>query len=121
MTIRKDTDELISFLNSLVEIDRYAIAELLCTRVVCNEVMAGHPTVQVAAGSEKSNVTYIAPGQYRVGILGILNGYCGTIDDDGPRRGWGPIAAVYDQGRLQRFERSETAEFKTAPPIPDGV
>src|SRR5215203_7119863 len=99
MPIRDDTDELIAFLNSLVAIDPYAIAELLCTRVVCTKELAEHPTVQVAAGGEKSGPTYLAPGTYRVGILGILNGYCGAIDD-----GRGPIAAVYDEGRLQGFE-----------------
>lgn len=112
MTVRADTDELIAFLNSLVAIDPYAIAELLSVRVVCNKEMAEHPSVQVASGGEKSNMTFLAPGTYRVGMLGVLNGYCGTIDD-GPRKGWGPIAAVYDEGKLQRFERIETAEFKS--------
>ena len=39
-------------------------------------------------------------------MLGVLNGFCGTIDD-GPRKGWGPIAGIYDNGKLLRFERSE--------------
>jgi hypothetical protein len=108
MPVRDDTDDLIAFLNSLVEIDQYAMAELLCIRVPCNQTLADHPTVQVAAGGERSRVTFIAPGTFRVGMLGVLNGFYGTIDD-GPCRGWGPIAAVYDKGRLLRFERSETA------------
>jgi uncharacterized membrane protein len=105
VAIRKDTDELIAFLNSLVAIDHYAIAELLATRVPCNEALAAHQSVQVAGAGK--DVAYIAPGTFRVGILGILNGYCGTIDD-GPRKNWGPITAVYDNGMLVRFERTPT-------------
>lgn len=105
MAIRPDTDDLIAFLNSLVAIDPYAVAELLCIRVPCNADMAGHPSVQVAAAGESRSFTYMPPGTFRVGLLGILNGYCGTIDE-GPRAGWGPIAAIYDEGKLQRFERT---------------
>ena len=115
MTVRDDTDDLIAFLNSLVEIDRYAIAELLCIRVPCNQALADHPSVQVQTGREGGGYTYIAPGTSRVGMLGLLNGFCGTLDD-GPRKGWGPIVAQYDEGRLVRFERSETTEFENASP-----
>lgn len=108
MPVRDDTNELIAFLNSLLEIDRYAMAELLCIRVPCNQGLANHPTVQVASGGERSGYTFIAPGTFRVGVLGILNGFCGSIDD-GPRKGWGPIAAIYEHGQLLRFERSEVA------------
>jgi hypothetical protein len=116
MTIRPDTDALIAFLNAVVAIDPYAIAELLCIRVPCNRALADHPSVQVAVGGDGCPITYIAPGSFRVGILGILNGYCGNIDD-GPLEGWGPIAAIYDEGRLLRFERTETAEFKSPPAV----
>lgn len=108
MPVRADTDDLIAFLNSLVAIDPYAMAELLCIRVPCNQVLADHPSVQVAAGGERSGYTFIAPNTFRVGMLGVLNGFCGTLDD-GPRKGWGPIAAIYDDGKLLRFERSEVA------------
>jgi len=110
--IRPETDELIAFLNSLLESDPYAIAELLTVRVPCNQTLADHPTVQVAAGPDHG-ITFIRPGEYRVGILGILNGYCGSIEE-GPREGWGPIAAVYDinddtkETKLVKFVRSET-------------
>jgi hypothetical protein len=103
------TDDLIDFLNALVAIDRYAIAELLCTRVVCNKTMADHPSVQVAAGREDmqfgEGFAFLAPGQFRVGMLGILNGFCGTIEQ-GPRKGWGPITAIYDKGLLVGFKRT---------------
>ena len=81
MSIREDTDDLITFLNSLVEIDPYALAELLCIRVPCNKTLADHPSVQVAAGGERSGYTFIAPNTFRIGMLGVLNGFCGTIDD----------------------------------------
>lgn len=102
MAIRPDTDDLITFLNSLVEIDRYAMQELIGARVSCNEELANHPSVQVAAHPHP----HVPPGQFRVGVLGILNGYAGTYDE-GPRAGWGPIQAVYEDGRLIRFERTE--------------
>ncbi|AWJ85176.1 hypothetical protein TSH58p_17585 [Azospirillum sp. TSH58] len=101
MTIRPDTDDLIGFLNGLLDHDRYAVQELMGIRVACNEAMANHPTVQVAAHPHP----HVPPGQFRTGILGILNGYAGVFDN-GPRAGWGPITAVYEDGRLVRFERT---------------
>jgi hypothetical protein len=45
-------------------------------------------------------------GQGIAGILGILNGYCGTYDD-GPRKGWGPISVeVQKDGRVTRVFRT---------------
>jgi len=105
MTIRDDTDELIAFLNSLVAIDPYALAELLCIRVPCNRALAEHPTVQAMAFGD-SSCTFIAPDTYRVGVLGILNGFCGVIDN-GPHKSWGPINAIYGDGVLLRFERRD--------------
>ena len=99
--IRPDTDDLIAFLNSLLEVDRYAVAELILARVPCNAGLADHPTVQVASAG---STTFIEPGTYRVGMLGILNGYCGA-----DAAGNGPIAAVYEGGRLARFERFEVS------------
>lgn len=106
LMIRPETDSLIAFLNELVAIDPYAIAELLCVRVPCNQAMADHPSVQVQ-GSDGS-VTYIAPGTHRVGLLGVLNGYCGTIES-GDHAGWGPITAEYEDARLVRFVRTREA------------
>ena len=111
MGVRAETDELIAFLNSLVAIDPYAVAELLCVRVPCNEAMAEHPSVQVFVGGERCGPTFVAPGQFRVGMLGVLNGYCGVIDA-GPNKGSGTIAARYDEGRLVGFER-----VPKAPPL----
>ncbi len=68
----------------------------------------------MAAGGERSGYTFIAPDTFRVGMLGVLNGFCGTIDD-GPRKGWGPIAAIYDEGKLLRFERTENSKINQSP------
>lgn len=103
MSIRPETDSIIEFLNSLLLVDPYAVAELVCDKVPCNADLAAHPTVQVQA---HGTTTYIAPGTFRVGMLGILNGYCGTIDE-GPKAGWGPIIALYDDGKLVKFIRAE--------------
>jgi hypothetical protein len=75
-------DDTIAFLNSLVELDRDAVTNLIKSRVECNESLARHPTVQVGV---KDNNTY------EVGILGIINGLFG-IDE----HGWGFIAATID-------------------------
>ncbi len=84
MSIHPATDEIIAFLNSLVAIDPDAVTALIDARVHCNPEMALHPSVQVHARDGEPST---------VGILGILNGFCGTIDD-GHRKGWGPITAV---------------------------
>ncbi len=100
--IRPDTDDLIAFLNSLVAIDAAAIHTLVEARVTCNTKLADHRSVQAVQ---------VDVGVYNVGLLGILNGYCGTVDA-GKHVGWGPITAVYVHGRLVRFERTEKDEWR---------
>lgn len=106
--IRPDTDDLIAFLNDALDFDRVAVSKLFLHGVPCNETMANHPTIQT--GTDK------ATGAPRVRLLGLLNGYCGTIEG-GDRHGWGPIAAVVvnvdqnDESKGQeilRFERTPT-------------
>jgi hypothetical protein len=77
--------EVIGFLNQLVLIDHDAIRLLIETRVMCNQALADHPTVQVQAREEMDGI----PGE--VGVLGVLNGMFG-VDDEG----WGPIAACFE-------------------------
>lgn len=104
MTIRGDTDDLIEFLNELLALDPVAISNLVGNRVTCNEALAHHPSVQVRG-------EYGERGVYTVGLLGILNGYCGTIDG-GDKNGWGPITAVMshdDRLGITRFERTAVA------------
>lgn len=96
MSIRLDTDELIAFLNELVALDHHAMATLIARRAPCNTQFAAHPSVQVDASDDS---------HFTVGMLGILNGFCGTIES-GEHAGWGPITAVLDDGKLIRFERT---------------
>lgn len=80
------------FMNELVKLDKDAIHHLVETRVVCNQELADHPTLQVSqpANSEIASV----------GLLGVLNGFVG-IDDQLN----GYIAAIYnDDGRLTGFD-----------------
>jgi len=109
MPINEQTDAVIMYLNELVAIDREAIQALVGARVPCSIDLARHPTVQVGA----------MEGVFVVGPLGVLNGFFGVIGS-GPRCGWGAIAAVFDQGELIRFERTDNvpdvAAGDVAPP-----
>lgn len=90
---------IVAFLNDLLVLDREAVSALVAARVSCNAAMADHLTVQVG-GAPKDGIG--AGGT--VGVLGLLNGICGTIPD-GPRAGSGPIAAVVeDDASVSRFE-----------------
>lgn len=73
---------IIEYLNSLLEVDRSAIAALVANHVPCNQALADHPTVQVGAQG----------GGHHVGLLGILNGLCGIRLD-----GFGYIGACFDE------------------------
>jgi hypothetical protein len=101
-------DDAVAFLNHLLELDPSAVVAIFKHRVRCNEALAGHPTVQVRAGSLKGDADprtgseKLAIDEYDVSILGVLNGLFG-IDE----RGWGFIAAEYeDDGSISRFVRT---------------
>ena len=79
---------IVNFMNSLIELDKDAIVNLVNARMVCNKALAEHPTVQVTGNDDMS----------LVGIIGILNGLCGIYDN-----GFGAIAAVTDNNGIQRF------------------
>lgn len=88
-------DDVIALLNKLLELDRPAIAALLANRVPCNESLANHPTVQVAAQH----------GGYHVGMFGVLNGLFKTFGNEWGE--WGKMRCVFDEdGFLVRFERT---------------
>lgn len=88
-------EKIVAFLNECLELDRPAVAALIANRVPCNQALADHPTVQ--AGAQH--------GGYNVGMLGILNGLCGTFENS-----TGAIAAIFETpapgqfGDLVRFE-----------------
>jgi len=96
---RDDTDECVTFLNSLAKIDPVAMGALVAARVPCSRLLADHPSVQVAAGSD---------GVTTVGILGVINGYCGVIEG-GKFDGWGPVMAVLEEdGSVTAFRRTDS-------------
>lgn len=92
-------NEALKILNEAVKRDPDAIKELINARVPCNEVLADHPTIQVAALNDNhfygGTVT-----RYEVGLLGILNGIF-SIDQNG----CGYIASeTDDSGNLIGFK-----------------
>jgi hypothetical protein len=91
---RGDTHELVRFLDSLAKLDPDAMGDLINARVRCNEKIAEHPTVQVGMQTPG--------GRAYVGLLGILNGWAGTIEG-GKFDGYGPISAVMEGSRCVGF------------------
>lgn len=99
MALRLETPTVVRFLNELVDIDRPAIQALLAFRTPCSYEMGDHPSVQVGRLHEMDG----SPHGYVLGLLGVLNGYCGTVSS-GPKEGWGPIMATWDGDDLVGFE-----------------
>lgn len=81
----------IDFLNELVKIDAGALKMLIDHRVICNEELALHPTVQVRETDDC----------YLVGMLGILNGLFGVDENE-----IGFITAVFQEGELVEFVKT---------------
>lgn len=91
-------DEVIARLNALIQDPniRADLEKLINERIAVSKETIDHPTIQVAADSNT------------LGFLGLLNGIVGTITE-GRLKGWGYIAAVYDDsGKLERFRRTDT-------------
>lgn len=81
--------EVISYLNGLLKTDRLAIETLFNIRVLCNDRMAKHPTIQVGKFFQR----------YVVGPIGVINGMFGTNSD-----GWGCIAMDLDKNnKIKKF------------------
>ncbi len=83
-------DEMIEFLNGLLEDDPEFMNSLFAIRVNCNKKLANHPTVQVAS---------LGGDFYIAGIIGIFNGLFGINDKDG----WGSIVINYDKHRIKNI------------------
>lgn len=89
-------DDAIALLNELLVLDPAGTAILIGSRQQVNDGVAIHPTIQVQAGPD---------GTFFLGLLGVLNGLFGILDDG---TGRGPITAIYDEaGNLERFVRSD--------------
>lgn len=116
MPIRAGTEDLIAFLNELASLDPVFIGKLIAVRVPCNDAILHHSSVQAAvakdfkfakhAHNRPAGVEAMADDQGIAGLLGVLNGFCGTFDE-GPKKGWGPITAVVeDDGTVSGFHRT---------------
>jgi len=81
---------IVSFMNNLLQIDRNTIQLLIDCRVPCNKELAEHPTVQVLH-SKELNLNF-------VGLLGVLNGLCGTYDN-----GLAAVAIMTDNNLIDKF------------------
>jgi len=101
--VRKEFDEMIAFLDSLAKLDPVAMGALIEHRVSCNPQLSEHPTVQVSTDG----------GKVTVGLLGIINGYIGTIEEEGRYKGWGIVAAIIERdGRCTGFQRTDEPQPK---------
>ena len=74
MKTQVNIQEVIEYLNALLIVDRLAIETFFNIRVLCNDKMAKHPTVQVGKLANR----------HVFGIIGILNGLFGVNE-----KGWG--------------------------------
>jgi len=90
-------DDAINFLNELIALDEDAMTELVNQRVICNEGVAFHPTVQVGINENR---------EYIVGIVGILNGLFGINTNK-----YGYITFVFgDNGKLSHVRKTYVGE-----------
>jgi hypothetical protein len=96
--------EAAQLLNEAWAADPRALEHLLRARVVCNETLANHPTIQVMGHPVDGINPEIPQGaKYAVGLLGLINGMFGTDEN-----GVGPIQAMQDDttGDLKGFHAS---------------
>lgn len=81
-------DRVLSVLNRAFRADPEAVGTLISTRYECNEALANDPAIQVHHNKDEEC--------YEIGMLGILNGCTGIIDNpESQYHGFGHIAAVY--------------------------
>lgn len=84
-------DRATEVLNRALKKDPEAIVNLINYRFECNYELAEDPTIQVLNND----------GNYKVGLLGIINGILG-VDEDG----YGPISLILNNNNeLIGFER----------------
>jgi len=88
----------VNFLNELIKIDQNAVSALFSMRIICNEELADHETVQVHQ---------LGPETFQVGMIGILNGLFG-IDEFG----WGHVVADYENAKISGFRVLTTDDVK---------
>ena len=90
-------DNAIEVLNRVHAADPTILPALIQHRVPCNEAVCDDPTVQVG----------LHDGEWKVGLLGIVNGLFGVVEAGGS--GW--ICADFDdEGTLVWFFRKREVE-----------
>lgn len=77
------TRDVMDLLNDGLRLDQQAMQGLIDTRVPCNQALANHPTIRVRPG-------------HSVGLLGIINGILGKIEQP-------LLAAIYEDGKVVGF------------------
>lgn len=100
--------QIVELMNEALKLDPRAVSQLLEHRVDCTEALAEHATIQtVKEHVSNTSGAAVLVSQYKVGLLGILNGICGVGDDV---RGF--IEAVYydhDASKVAGFQLSSQA------------
>lgn len=92
-------DDVIKYLNELVDLDRDCISRLMLKYEKCNNGIVNHPTCQATKDGY-------------VSLLGLINGIFGVIED-GSLKDYGMITAVLDDEAnlsvdpIMYFERTE--------------
>ena len=96
------THECLNLLNQLLQTDPTAITNLIKHHTHCNQELAEHPTVQVRGYGNNPPT---------IGLLGLLNGLCGTYDNE-PKKGFGPITAtiIKDGEKILEFHLTRPAD-----------
>jgi len=91
--------DVIDYLNKMLQVDPDLMAMFVNTRFDLNKPLDDYPQeIQVMQSAKPA-----------LGIIGLLNGLFGTIED-GPQKGWGPLMIAMDKSNhfiLHEFVRTE--------------
>lgn len=89
-------DEMVTFLNEFLSLDPQATSEFLNRRILVNDLVVNHPTIQCR----------VKDNQGSINLIGLLNGLFG-IDE----KGYGALCYVIEEAdretilRFQRYKR----------------
>ena len=88
---------IVNILNEALEADPVAVNMLFNNRVICNNTLADHPTIQVGAYN-RDTLQPTPNGPYTFSVLGLINGFVGVDEND-----IGFVEAYVDEGKIIRF------------------